>query len=102
LSSVAPPFQRDAVGVVSVKLERREFMRRVESDIGSNAMLLDFDRRHSFTYLLRAPVYVGMTKIAQRDQIFQGIIPERAAKTQMMNLELGGTSTMLTPPAIAL
>jgi hypothetical protein len=46
-------------------------------------------------------VYVGMTKIAQSDQVFQGIIPERAAKTQMMNLQLRGTSTMLTPPAIA-
>jgi hypothetical protein len=82
------------------KLERREFREEVQSDIGSNATLLAFDRRHSFTYLLRASVYVGMTKIAQRDQVFQGIISERAAKTQMMNLQLACTA-ILTPPAIA-
>jgi hypothetical protein len=43
----------------------------------------------------------GMTERAKSDQILKGIISERAAKTQMMNLQLSGTSTMLTPPTIA-
>ena len=44
---------------------------------------------------------VRMTEIAQSDQIFQGIISERAAKTEMMNLQLACTTAILAPPAIA-
>jgi hypothetical protein len=34
------------------------------------AALLAVDNQHSFTYLPRTSVYVGMTKIAQSDQVF--------------------------------
>src|SRR5579863_8411300 len=44
-SRLREPLQREADGVVSVKLERPEFMRHVQCDIDSSAMLLDFDRR---------------------------------------------------------
>jgi hypothetical protein len=36
------------------------------------------------------------------DQVFYVIVSERAAKAQMMNLQLGYASTMLTPPTIAI
>ena len=44
----------------------------------------------------------GVTGNAKSDQIFYGIISERAAKTQMMNLQLACTTATLAPPAIAL
>ena len=47
-------------------------------------------------------MYFGMTKIAESDQVFQGIIPERAAKTLMMNLQLACTTATLAPPAVAI
>ena len=44
----------------------------------------------------------GVTGNAKSDQIFQGIISKRAAKTEMMNLQLASTTAILASPAIAL
>jgi hypothetical protein len=57
-----------------------------------------------WTCLLRTvgSMNVGVTRHAKSDQIFQGVISKRAAKTDMMNLQLASATTVLAPPAIAI
>ena len=43
----------------------------------------------------------GVTENAKSDQVFRGIISERAAKTKMMNLQLASTTAILASPAVA-
>jgi hypothetical protein len=48
------------------------------------------------------PVDLFMAGKTSSDQVFYVIVSERAAKAQMMNLQLGYASTMLTPPTVAI
>ena len=44
----------------------------------------------------------GVTGNAKSDQIFQGVISKRAAKMDMINLQLASTTAALASPAIAI